>query len=556
MIVRELLTLIGFKVDGQAEKKAKSSFQRIKDAAGGLGFALSAGAVAIGFKKLIDAASDVDETMNVVTTLFQDQTQAVLDWAKVAGEASGRSEYSMREYAAQIAQVSAATLDSTEATADLSTTLAQATVDLASFNNETEADTLAAIRAGLLGSSEPLQRFGVDLRVAALDAFALEQGLGKTTKQMNAAEKMTLAYRKILADAGGALGDAERTSAGFANQSKRVQGNLKTLAVNLGKLLLPAAAGFLQVLNDIIETIGGPLTLAFQAIGRVFMFAYAIIGGIAVGFQKLGIVGSAVLIAITAKVLILKGAITAAQLAIIKTKAIALFEFLLIAAIIVGVIAIIDDLWRAFTSGEGVLAGLAGEFMALAGETDSYLAATGQILRNAFDFWLGYFFGIEDASAKMGEAVVDAIRWANDATIGAMFWLYEKVKTGWGAMVDWLLEKIQPLVDFLADKLAPITETIVDAMTDLVGFASDIGLGDLAKTFGLTGPENIAAPGSPAARAAGGNVESQQNITVSVNAPGGNGPAIAAAVAPAVGRAAADGNRRTAQQLLVGGATP
>lgn len=559
MIVRELLTRIGFQVDKKSEKKAEGTFERLKKSAGKLGIALSAGAIALGFKKVLDAASDVDETMNVVSTAFEDQTDAVLEWARVSGDAAGRSQFAMREYAATLGAVVGPTLGSAEATAELSTNMAQLAVDLGSFFNASDEEALDAIRAGLIGSQEPLLRFGVNMKVAALDAFALAQGLGKTTKDMTEAEKTMLRYQFILDRTTKAQGDAEKTAAGFANQSKRLWGNVRDLAVGIGQELLPAATAVLTGFNKLLGVVKGPLTLALRSILNVFKFIGATIGGIAVGISQLGVINTAVFGLMLAKLLALKFATVALTLATIKLKLIAFAGFLLWAAAIVGVILLVEDLWLAFSSGKGVLAGLAKEFMALAEENDSYLTATRLVIQNALDFWIQFFFGVEHGTWKMGEAIRGAVRWIGEFMVESMSASADLIKAVWAGISDFILEKMLDLTGFINDNFKPAADAVVEVLTSAIGLVSDLGLGDLMARFGFAGPENIAVPGSPAALAAaaagGGDVRSTQQININVDAPGGDAAAIAGAVGSAASRGAAEGNRQTAQQLLVGGAS-
>lgn len=533
MIVRELLTRIGYDVDPKSEQKAKQGLDRVKSAAQSLGLVLSAGLVAAGFKRAIDAASDVEETMNVVTTAFENQADAVLRWAQVAGEASGRSQFAMREYAATVGAVVGPTLGSAEATAQLSQDMAQLAVDLGSFFNATDDEALQALRAGLIGSQEPLLRFGVNMSVAALDAFALEQGINKQTKEMTAAEKTMLRYRFIMARTTKAQGDAAKTSDGFANQTKRLEGNIRDIAVGIGEVFLPTAAKTLQTINDLAKEMKGPLVAAVGAVMNVFRFFGAILIGLGEAFLSLGGTAQAVL-----------SALLFFSLAFFAPW---LLMPILIGAAIAGLIVIVDDLWSGLTKGEGVLAGLVGEFEHWLTETDSTTEAMGQIFATAIDFWGEKITGFGDTTEMLGLWLVDIFD-----RIG------QGIRDAWDAVISTILDGMVEVVGYVSDTLEPVINAIFGTMLELVGMVSDLGLGDIVgsagRLLGFGGPESITAPGSPAA-AAGGNVNANQNIEVNVNAPGGDGPGIAAAVAPAVGSAAAAANRRTAQQLLVGGSS-
>jgi hypothetical protein len=527
MIVRELLTRIGYRVDRKTEQKATLSFKKLRDQAGKLGIALSVGAVALGFKRILDAASDVEETMNVVTTAFEDQTASVLQWAKESGEAAGRSEFAMREYAATVGAVVGPTLGSAEATAQLSTDMAQLAVDLGSFFNTTDDDALQALRAGLIGQAEPLLRFGVAMNVAALDAFALQQGIGKTTKQMSQAEKIQLRYAFIMDQTVKAQGDAEKTAAGFANQAKRLMGNLRDIAVAIGQELLPGAADTLATLNDIAKVIKGPLARGFRTLGRVLDFVRMLVVGLGVVFVEAGGMMQAAILGLLGAVLLLKAPFV--------------ITFLVIAALVVAAILIVEDLWLAITEGKGVIAGVVNEFIAGFTETGSVIGAIGSFVANILNFWIEKIFGVSDATGKAAKTMSNAFRTAFEF-IGTVFaFVHEQILNG-------LIE----LAGFMTDHLQPVVDAVMDALMGAVGLVSDLGLGDLAARFGFGGPERITAPGSPAAAAAAAaNAQASQTNNININAPGNDGPGIANALGPVLDRAAVQ-NRRTSQQLLLG----
>ena len=531
MIVRELLTRVGYTVDTRSESMAKKSFGKLKDLAGQLGLALSAGAVAIGFKRVVELASDVEETMNVVTTAFENQTDAVLQWAKDSGEAAGRSEFAMREYAATLGAVVGPTLGSAKATAELSTNMAQLAVDLGSFFNATDEDALMALRSGLIGQAEPLLRFGVAMNVASLQAFALKEGITKAYKDMTEAQKITLRYQFILANTAKAQGDAARTSAGYANQTKRLQGNIKTIAVAIGKQFLPGMADLLATINFLIKDLKGPLVSALRLITAPIKLIGATVAGLAVGLTQLGWIGKTAFAAML-------GAVLAAKAPFIITGAI-------IGAVILAALLIVEDLWMALTEGKGVIAGVGNEFMALFDETGSAFLAFGGFLVNIIDFWIDYIFGFPNATERAFLTVRDALSRAGAWIADWFDWLSREAAVKITALQQTLLDLPNSIWEAIKGIIPGIKELlkIIDLAGGIGSFFDTIA-GNLGFDLGIGG------------RGGGGNVNANQTIEVNVNAPGADGPAIAGAVAPAVGRAAAEGNRRTAQQLLAGGVTP
>lgn len=552
MIVRQLLTSIGYVVNRKTEKTARASFASVKAAAQTLGAFLATGALAQGFRAAINFASDAEETMNVVTTAFENNAQAVIDWARTSGEAAGRSEFAMREYAATLGAIAGPTLGSADATAEMSTQMAQLAVDLGSFFNATDEEALDALKAGLIGSSEPLQRFGVTMSEAALQTFATSQGLRTQVKDMDAAQKMTLRYQFIMAKTTKAQGDAAKTSDGFANQIKRLQGNIRNVMTDIGKEFLPGAASMLQIVNKIAQSLRGPLTLAARSISNAFKFLQAVIIGLWETIKEMAWPFQAILTQLLIRTIML--------------HAPWLIWGALIAAAVGGAILILEDLWLAVTTGEGVLMGLLEQFTFWLNETDSIFSAVSNIINDAIDFWVELLTGHANFTQGVSDAIVDSFMWMAEAIKGVFDWL-TGIVTGFG---DWWYEFFGGLGDlvgiFVRDIIVLFTEigdtisSVFSKVADVIGTVSGV----IGKVFDILGEDILSvvgirpgpgAIGAGNASAARGDLNSQQTIEVNVNAPGADGPAIAAAVAPAVGRASADGTRRVAQQLLVGGAT-
>jgi hypothetical protein len=125
--------------------------------------------------------------------------------------------------------------------------------DLASFNNVTADNVLEAMKSALAGASEPMRRFGVDTRVARLEAIALEEGLirqGQALDQTAFAQAVMLAIQRDSTDA---MGDAARTVDSTANQMKFFARDVKELAITIGQTLIPAFQPLLLAGTEITQ---------------------------------------------------------------------------------------------------------------------------------------------------------------------------------------------------------------------------------------------------------------------------------------------------------------
>jgi hypothetical protein len=121
----------------------------------------------------------------------------------------------------------------------MSQSLTELSVDLASLFERADNEALIALRAGIVGELEPLRRFGVNMTIAALEAFAMEQGINTAYQAMDEATRTQLRFNFIMAKTTIAQGDAIRTADSFANSFKGLKAKAKEVATEIGMKLLP-----------------------------------------------------------------------------------------------------------------------------------------------------------------------------------------------------------------------------------------------------------------------------------------------------------------------------
>lgn len=284
MVVRELVGLLGIKTDKASIQKAESTFSKMRNTM--LKVAAAAASIFVAIKgglAVLGLASDANETLNVLDASFGRSKEAVLEWADAFAEGAGRSRFAMRDLAGQLGAVLNPLMDENqEAAAQMSTRLAELAVDLGSFFNAAEPDTLRALRSAVTGEAEAIKKFGVVMNTTTLEAFALEQGITKSFKSMTIAEKTALRYNFILDQTKTAHGDAAKTAGGWANATKTAAARLKDIGTTLGLKFLPMAEeavktfirwaptiervvmGLGRFLMTVIKTAGWILKLAFN----------------------------------------------------------------------------------------------------------------------------------------------------------------------------------------------------------------------------------------------------------------------------------------------------
>ena len=206
-------------------------------------------------KDAIEAASDLQEVQNVVDVTFGENANQIEKWAKNAGTQFGLTETQAKRFSSTMGAMLKSSGLAGDQIVDVSTDLAGLAADMASFYNLDFDTAFQKIRSGISGQTMPLKELGIDMSVATLNAFALQQGLTKTFDQMSQGEQTMLRYQYLMQATADAQGDFSRTSDGYANSMRKLQTNLETLKTTLGKSFIDLVAGATGALNGLIESL-------------------------------------------------------------------------------------------------------------------------------------------------------------------------------------------------------------------------------------------------------------------------------------------------------------
>ena len=207
-------------------------------------------AIAAPMLAAINLASDAQETFNKFGAVFREQTTAADEFAKTLAGQTGRSVHDLRDAMAAFGSSAVGLgFDRSEAR-EMSEQLTALAVDMASFHNLDTEDAFNRMRSAMAGSSEVLDRFGINIRASALATKGI-------TSSSTEAEK-AMARLQIIAETlgeQGAIGDAARTADQFANASRALITQLKDLAIEIGTTLLPAAEAVVNTLRPVVAVV-------------------------------------------------------------------------------------------------------------------------------------------------------------------------------------------------------------------------------------------------------------------------------------------------------------
>jgi hypothetical protein len=288
----------GFDETRSAADRFKSGLNKASIVAG----VVSAGLIKLG-KDAYQSASDLQQSAGGIDAVFGSSAKAMHKWAQSAAQNFGLSENSANEFAAVLgAQLKNAGTPMDQVAGKTKSLVALGS-DLAATYGGTTSDAVAALSSALKGEMDPIERYGISLNQAQLQAQALAMGIKGNSSTWTTAQKQQIIMAALTKQSGDAQGQFAKQSNTAAEQQQITTAKWENASAKLGSVLLP-------VVTQITNRFGQLATWVQKNSGTVTVLI-GVIGGLAAG------------------ILVLRAAITAWQIA---TKAMAIAQVILNAA--------------------------------------------------------------------------------------------------------------------------------------------------------------------------------------------------------------------------------
>tara|TARA_R100001126_G_scaffold81607_1_gene49984 strand:+ start:927 stop:2900 length:1974 start_codon:yes stop_codon:yes gene_type:complete len=205
-------------------------------------------------QEMVNMASSVEEMRSKSSVVFGQFVNDVRSQLGQFGDSVGRSTHELESMASSIQDTFVPMGFARGEASKLAVELTKLAVDVASFNNASDTDTMMAFQSALVGNHETVRRFGVVITEATLKQELLRMGINKASKDVTNAEKVQARLNLIIAGTSDAHGDAERTSGSFANTSKALGSALSELSVDIMTPMLPKLTKMAEGFIDATET--------------------------------------------------------------------------------------------------------------------------------------------------------------------------------------------------------------------------------------------------------------------------------------------------------------
>ena len=226
-------------------------------------------------------ASEAEETTNRFDTVFGGKDGALA--TSVAGSLEEiavnfkRSVIDLKSQAAGFQDTFVPLGFARDDAASMSIALTALTQDLSSFYNVTTDEAARRLSSTLVGNTENMREFGVQINAATIDSELLALGIDATNRSASQQQKSMALLSLIYKGTKDAQGDVIRSQDEFANQNRALQATLKDLQAEAGAKLLKSITPFIGVLRGFIATTGPQVIKIFNdIIGAFAPFAEAV----------------------------------------------------------------------------------------------------------------------------------------------------------------------------------------------------------------------------------------------------------------------------------------
>lgn len=246
-------------------KKFRAAFRRLAndpnirglkrafaDAAKGVavaGGAIGAAAVGVG-AKLASMGADLEQSIGAIDDVFKGAAGQMHAFADTAATSVGLSTNAYNELAtvigSQLKNAGTPMDQLAGKTNDLITTGA----DLAAMFGGSTQDAVNALSSALKGERDPIERYGVSLKQAAIDAKAAELGFTKVGGSFDQEAQTAATLALIMEQTADAHGKFAREGDTLAHQTQVMQASLQSFGEKVGAAVVPVITELASKVND------------------------------------------------------------------------------------------------------------------------------------------------------------------------------------------------------------------------------------------------------------------------------------------------------------------
>ena len=242
-----------------AGQESSSAFgDAFKGALAGLAAYVSFDAIVDGFKAVMEESGNLEQSVGAIDSVFKDNAAQMHTWAGEAAVAVGLSKNEFNELGTLLgAQLKNAGTPMKDLAGDTNELIGLG-ADLASMFGGTTAEAVEAISSALKGERDPIEKYGVSLKQASIDAKAAEMGFSKVGGSFDQNAQAAATVALIMDQTADAQGN-------FAAESDTLAHKQQVAAAQWSNLKSTIGEAFLPVLTNVMGTITDHVIPAFES---------------------------------------------------------------------------------------------------------------------------------------------------------------------------------------------------------------------------------------------------------------------------------------------------
>jgi len=222
-----------------------------------------AGSVGVVSNKMVQLASDSEESANAFGVTFKEATQGLNQFVDEFSTKAGFTTAELQQLLSFTGGVVNGMGASAEASAEFSKQVAVLSGDIGSLRNIDPSDVLDRITKSLTGEREGLKQLGIVINQTELDQKALTMTNKNAVSELTAMDRATATLTLIQERSSDAIGDLDNTSEGFANTQRRLKAELRETATAMGESLMPSVNAVLPLISEMASDVLPKMARAF-----------------------------------------------------------------------------------------------------------------------------------------------------------------------------------------------------------------------------------------------------------------------------------------------------
>ena len=230
---------------------------------------IALGAIAVGAKKAIDAASDLEKQVQKTGAVFGPSAKSIVSWSETLAKSFGLSSGEALDMANRFGNLFVNLGYSQKSAAGMSEQMVQLASDMASFNHVPVEQTMAALQSGLAGATRGLKKYGIVIDSTALKQEAMREHLYSGKGALDAHAKAAASLTLIMQQTANAQGDFAKHASDAANAQAIQRAETQNMTEELGTGLLPYYKALLQMLIQVTDVMAGHTTAIKVVVGAI-----------------------------------------------------------------------------------------------------------------------------------------------------------------------------------------------------------------------------------------------------------------------------------------------